>query len=49
MTDQPVYSTCHLIDEGIDSGKIVEIKKINTKMTSYEHFRASIYIETSKF
>ena len=47
--DQPVYSTCHLIDEGIDSGKIVEIKKINTKMTSYEHFRASIYIETSKF
>ena len=45
----PVYSTCHLIDEGIDTGKIISTKKLNIKRISYENFRASIYIETTKF
>ena len=44
-----VYSTCHLIDEGIDTGDIVAIKELKTNNLSYFTFRASIYIETSKF
>lgn len=44
-----VYSTCHIIDEGIDTGKIVDIKQLNTNNRSYHHFRSSIYPETSIF
>lgn len=46
---KPVYSTCHLIDEGIDTGKIISTKKLNINSTNYENFRTSIYIETTKF
>ena len=45
----PVYCTCHFIDEGIDTGKIISTKKLNTKRINYENFRASIYIEITKF
>jgi len=44
-----IISTCHLIDEGIDSGKIIEKKKLAVSLESYELFRASIYVETAKF
>ncbi|MDD5571862.1 MAG: hypothetical protein PHD97_12000, partial [Bacteroidales bacterium] len=46
---QPVVSTCHLIDEGIDSGKIIEKKILNLSFESYEKFRASVYPEMAKF
>ena len=47
--NKPIVSTCHLVDEGIDSGPIFEkrVLKINTE--SYFSFRASIYPETAKF
>ena len=38
-----VFSTCHIIDEGIDTGKIVAKKQLTTNNKSYYHFRASIY------
>tara|TARA_B100001175_G_scaffold317848_1_gene336909 strand:- start:3605 stop:4282 length:678 start_codon:yes stop_codon:yes gene_type:complete len=44
-----VYSTCHIIDKGIDTGKIVAKKQLNTNYKSYYHFRASIYKEISIF
>ena len=47
--NKPIVSTCHLVDEGIDSGPIFEkrVLKINTE--SYFSFRATIYPETAKF
>ena len=47
--NKPIISTCHLIDEGIDTGPILKKNKLNVNMKSYESFRASIYPETSKF
>ena len=47
--NKPIISTCHLIDEGIDTGPVLKKKKINVSMKSYESFRASIYPETSAF
>ncbi len=44
-----IISTCHLIDEGIDSGKIIEKRILDVSLESYELFRASIYPETAKF
>ena len=44
-----IVSTCHLIDEGIDSGPILAKKKLNLEYTNYYEFRSKIYIETSKF
>ena len=44
-----VYCTCHLIDEGIDTGDIYCAKKLDVSYDSYEHFRASVYPEVSKF
>jgi methionyl-tRNA formyltransferase len=44
-----VYCTCHLIDEGIDTGNIYCAKKLDVSHDSYEHFRASVYPEVSKF
>lgn len=44
-----VISTCHLIDSGIDTGKIIDYKKLNLDYSSYANFRSSIYPETSKF
>jgi len=45
----PMFSTCHLIDAGIDTGKIIDIKKLNVDYSSYAKFRSSIYPETAKF
>lgn len=44
-----IYSTCHLIDEGIDSGKILKIKKLKVNFTNYSKFRSSIYPLTAIF
>ena len=44
-----VISTCHFIDEGIDSGSILEKKKLNVSKKNYNYFRASIYPETAIF
>ena len=44
-----VFCTAHLIDEGIDSGNIIQKKKLNVDLLSYGHFRSSIYPEISKF
>lgn len=44
-----IISTCHLIDEGIDTGKIVAKIQLEVSFDSYELFRASIYPETAKF
>jgi len=46
---QKIYSTCHIIDKDIDTGDILEIKELKVFKHSYHQFRASIYIETSKF
>jgi len=47
--NKPIVSTCHLIDEGIDSGPIYNKKILNVKEDSYHSFRASIYPETAIF
>ena len=47
--NKPIISTCHLIDEGIDTGPVLKKKKLNVCLKSYESFRASIYPETSVF
>ena len=47
--NRPVISTCHLIDEGIDTGPILMKKELIVSMNSYESFRASIYPQTSIF
>ena len=46
---EKVYSTCHLIDKNIDTGDILKVKRLDISKKSYQEFRASIYIETSKF
>lgn len=45
----PVISTCHLIDEGIDTGAIFERRVLRANKDNYEAFRASIYPETALF
>ena len=47
--NKPIISTCHLIDEGIDTGPVLMKKELIVSMKSYESFRASIYPETSVF
>ena len=47
--NRQVISTCHFIDEGIDTGDILYKKVIHTNNVSYESFRASIYPGTSEF
>jgi methionyl-tRNA formyltransferase len=46
---KPIISTCHFIDEGIDTGPIVAKKELRVSKDSYQLFRASIYPETAKF
>lgn len=41
--------TCHLIDEGIDTGKIVAKRELKPDYTSYESYRASVYPLTADF
>ena len=44
-----VICTVHLIDEGIDSGRIVSKKKLDVDKYSYKAFRASLYPMTALF
>lgn len=47
--NKDIISTCHFIDEGIDTGPILDKKKLNVCKNSYYSFRASIYPLTSCF
>lgn len=47
--NKPVICTCHIIDAGIDTGKIYQKKQLNLDFTSYYTMRASVYPEISKF
>lgn len=44
-----IISTCHLVDEGIDTGMIIDTMNLNVSYDNYHSFRASIYPETAKF
>tara|TARA_B110000114_G_scaffold176208_1_gene206598 strand:- start:12686 stop:13366 length:681 start_codon:yes stop_codon:yes gene_type:complete len=44
-----VISTCHFIDQGIDSGPILDKCLLNVSLNNYFEFRASIYPQTSIF
>ena len=44
-----VICTCHLIDEGIDTGGVISKKSLNVDLQSYNSFRASIYPEIAIF
>jgi methionyl-tRNA formyltransferase len=45
----PVVCTCHLIDEGIDTGPIIEKKELPVSKENYHAFRASVYPHTAQF
>lgn len=45
----PVISTAHLIDAGIDTGDIYKKKSLGVDDGDYYHMRASIYPEIAKF
>lgn len=47
--NNPVISTAHLVDEGIDTGKILKKRILEIDSRSYERFRSSIYPQTAKF
>ena len=50
IENNEIYSTCHFIDSGIDSGDILATKIITTNdFNSYEEFRSSIYPKTALF
>lgn len=46
---EKVFATCHLIDENIDTGDIIDIHQLRLPTTNYQEFRSSVYIEISKF
>lgn len=46
---KPVTSTCHLVNEGIDTGPIYRKKQLAVATISYEAMRASIYPQTARF
>ncbi|HYG16749.1 MAG TPA: formyltransferase family protein [Bacteroidia bacterium] len=46
---KPVVCTCHLIDEGIDTGPIIEKETLPVSKESYHAFRASVYPNTARF
>jgi methionyl-tRNA formyltransferase len=46
---KPVISSCHLVDEGIDSGPVIAKRELDVAFENYESFRASIYPLTAKF
>ncbi|MBF0300015.1 MAG: hypothetical protein HQK51_14930 [Oligoflexia bacterium] len=46
---RPIVCTCHLIDEGIDSGSILSKKVLSPILNSYFSFRSTIYPEIAKF
>jgi len=47
--NNPIVATCHLIDQGIDTGPILNKCKLNVNMNSYYSFRSSIYPEMAIF
>ena len=46
---KPVVCTCHLIDEGLDTGDIYRKEVLNLDYSSYYKMRATVYPETGKF
>ena len=44
-----IICTCHLIDEGIDTGNIILKKILKVNLSSYNSLRASIYPQISLF
>tara|TARA_Y100000031_G_scaffold4689_1_gene5815 strand:+ start:2065 stop:2748 length:684 start_codon:yes stop_codon:yes gene_type:complete len=46
---KPVICTCHIIDEGIDTGAIYKKKKLLLDVSNYYDFRSGIYPEIAKF
>ena len=46
---KPVVSSCHYIDELIDTGDVVEKRILKVDMSSHYAFRGSIYPLTSQF
>jgi len=49
MENNSIICTCHLVDEGIDSGDIYKKKRLNINLTTYHTMRASIYPQISDF
>lgn len=49
VEEQDVIATCHLIDNGIDSGDILAYRSLDLDLSGYEKMRASIYPEISLF
>lgn len=47
--NRPIVCTCHLVDEGIDTGNIYKKKVLNVDKKDYHIMRSQIYIEISKF
>lgn len=46
---KPIICTCHVIDEGIDTGPIFKKKILQLPFDNYYKFRSSIYPECAKF
>jgi methionyl-tRNA formyltransferase len=46
---KPLIVTCHLVDQGIDTGNIVAKKTLQSDYTSYQKYRASVYPLTASF
>jgi methionyl-tRNA formyltransferase len=49
LENKPIICTCHLINEGIDEGDIIEKQELDVNMKNYHEFRSSIYPEIGKF
>lgn len=47
--EKPIFCTCHLVDEGIDTGRIIDKTILSTDTDSYEKCRATIYPRTADF
>lgn len=44
-----LVTTCHLVDEGIDTGRIVSKKILKPDYSSYQSYRSSVYPLTAEF
>ena len=49
IENKKIVCTCHFIDEGIDTGPILNKKPLNVNLESYYHMRASIYPLISEY
>lgn len=47
--ENEIVCTCHIVDEGIDTGEIFKKKVLNVPMNNYFKMRSQIYVEISKF